>query len=461
MIREAFKSINSGAIIISIIMALNFYIPIIPLFCLLILSIIIYFYLRDQFTKRIVLLFLVLILSSLSLLRINRCVNSSYIPLPNTIDLMGDVQVKKDSSRVNKGFICEGVVTKVYNNQFSSQAFFPVTLFSEVYLYQGDIIKNKTLLCNNDYYVCNIYRCDLIEDNTGYFLFRKRSLESLVQKIDSPLLQALLLGKKNRMEPEFVELFRKSGCSHILALSGFHVGVIVILVMTISSLIFNLEISYIVTTLFLVCYVSLTGVTPSLARSIIMFVIGFLFRIKSIRISLLNILVLSFYVSVIIFPQDFFSLSFQLSYIALWGIIVLSKELQMLPGIRMFPVIVKVPVSVSLGAMLSTSYICYPVFGELYPIGLITSLLITPIVTIFIWIGILSFIIPKLDSILNLGEIIIYKVLNCLSRYTPINESSTIFSLLPLILFVIPVILLLLKINRRLNAGRFNTKLKL
>lgn len=446
---------------ILIIMALNLYIPIVSLIGIFVFLITLSYYFKNRYLKYLVLMTIFLILSSLSLLRINRDRNRSYNPLGNSLDLRCDIRVSRDSSRVNKGFISQGVIYNIYNHQFSSNACLPVTLFSKVDLYKGDRIINKVLVYKSSDYSCKIDRSDLIENRSGYYLLRKRCLKSLLEKINSPLLQALLLGKKNMLTPEVTELFRITGCSHILALSGFHVGVIVILALTVFCMFFRLEISYIVTIIFLICYVLLTGVTPSLSRSIIMFVIAVVLKIKFIRISLLHILFLTFYVSIIIFPGDYSSLSFQLSYIALWGIIVISKEILVLPGFKRFPSIIRIPLSVSLSAMFATSYICYPVFGELYPVGVIASLIITPVVTIFIWIGILSFFIPKLDVILSFGEIIIYKAMNWLSRCPPVNESSIIYSFVPFILFIIPVILLILKIYRRLNAGRFNIKFKL
>lgn len=461
MKRDIFKPLIAGAIIISIIMAFNFYIPIVTLFFLFIACLLSYYYLRVRILRLFIFIVGITIISSISLLRIRWSASSHYAPFKYSSDYYGDVLLTKDASTVKGGYICEGIITGIHNKQFSSHSRLPVTVFCKKYLYSGDLLKNKRIRKKGESYSCNISMNDPIENISFYYSFRKKTLEGLMNRIQSPLLAALLIGKKSRLETGVIDLFRRCGCSHILALSGFHVGVIVLLVLTFFRLLVNLKLSYIITILFLVYYVTLAGITPSLLRSLMMFLIAVIFKVRSTRVSLLSILVLTFYSSIIISPGDFYSLSFQLSYLALSGILLSSREIMLLPVVRKFPILVKLPLSASLSAMIFTSYICYPVFGEIYPVGLIASILITPIVTLFIWIGILSLLVPIPQVILEVVEQLIYRILEYYSNYPSINESSAISSFVPFILFIIPVILVIIKIYRRLNARRFNIKFKL
>ena len=65
------------------------------------------------------------------------------------------------------------------------------------------------------------------------------SIEDTIPYPQSALGQALLLGLKGDLPPQMVEDFRGTGTSHLLAISGLHVGVLVVMFLTASSWLFG------------------------------------------------------------------------------------------------------------------------------------------------------------------------------------------------------------------------------
>ena len=65
------------------------------------------------------------------------------------------------------------------------------------------------------------------------------SLNAGKEHVQPALGQALLLGLKGDLPPQMVEDFRGTGTSHLLAISGLHVGVLVVMFLTASSWLFG------------------------------------------------------------------------------------------------------------------------------------------------------------------------------------------------------------------------------
>jgi competence protein ComEC len=107
------------------------------------------------------------------------------------------------------------------------------------------------------------------------------------------------------------------------------------------------------------------------------------------RPGMVGLLAFSFMVSAVFFPEDLQSLSFILSYLAMLGILLFTA-----PFIRFFrrwvPDPLVSPLAVSLAAQITVSPVLLFRFGLIYPGGIAASLALGPLVTAFMWTGILA-----------------------------------------------------------------------
>lgn len=138
------------------------------------------------------------------------------------------------------------------------------------------------------------------------------------------MLKALLTGERSTLSPELTEAFRDSGASHILALSGLHLGIIYgifskVLFFTGNSVAGRRMRSAVIVIL---CgfYTLATGAGPSIVRAFIFIFLGEAARMTGRLHSLRQLLMASLLIQVIIDPLSVRSVSFQLSYAAMAGI---------------------------------------------------------------------------------------------------------------------------------------------
>ena len=163
--------------------------------------------------------------------------------------------------------------------------------------------------------------CSLIE-SVGY---RHRETSALVE--------ALITGRRGGLSPEIREWFRKSGASHILALSGLHLGVIYALVSKVLGIFGNGRKVTVARSLTIIvlsgAYARATGASPSIVRAFLFITLGELSGLmygrkkKPVRI-LCAALMLQLAAS----PRIIESVGFQLSYLAMFGIFLLFPYLK-------------------------------------------------------------------------------------------------------------------------------------
>lgn len=138
------------------------------------------------------------------------------------------------------------------------------------------------------------------------------------------LLKALLTGDRAGLSPEVTEAFRKSGASHILALSGLHLGIIYGIIRLITRGLGNSRISQFIrsVTLVAICgvYTLATGAGASITRAFIFIVIGECIRLSHRQANLKNTVMAALIIHLAIMPDSIMEVGFQLSYAAIIGI---------------------------------------------------------------------------------------------------------------------------------------------
>ncbi|MFT7386727.1 MAG: competence protein ComEC [Nonlabens sp.] len=145
------------------------------------------------------------------------------------------------------------------------------------------------------------------------------------------MLEALVLGQRQNVDPELTKSFRDAGVIHILALSGLHVGIILLILRFLSQSILRLKygrwIQSAVLIVLLWCFALLTGMSPSIMRAVTMFsfvAIGMNLKRKG---SVYHSLTLSAFVLLVYDPRLLFQVGFQLSYMAVFSIVLIQPVL--------------------------------------------------------------------------------------------------------------------------------------
>ena len=146
------------------------------------------------------------------------------------------------------------------------------------------------------------------------------------------LLSALTLGEKRDFPKELKESYSVAGASHILALSGMHLGVFYLLLITLLPLRGTsrmlLLVREMLVVLLLWAFAFVAGLSPSIVRAAILFTlmsVGRCLRQDSSAVSSLSFAAI---VMLLFSPHLLFDLSFQLSFAAVFSILLLVPPLQ-------------------------------------------------------------------------------------------------------------------------------------
>ena len=228
-------------------------------------------------------------------------------------------------------------------------------------------------------------------------------LERLILGLGEPsaaLLAAVLLGDRHHLTAEQVAGFRRAGALHLLALSGLHVGLVYVLAVSAGRGLALAGMAFAprwqrgwaaaavllgVGAVFL--YVELAGARPSLARATTMLALARLAAAAGRHPGSVNVLALSALVIMATDPRSVHELSFQLSYAALLGILLVGPPVaRRLPAL--LPPAARAVAGMAVGAQLVTLPLVLATFGRAHPVGVVSGLVLVPCTALFLWAGI-------------------------------------------------------------------------
>lgn len=232
--------------------------------------------------------------------------------------------------------------------------------------------------------------------------FKQAAVAAIDRSVPAPeagLLQAMLLGEERNLAPPLRDAFRATGMSHVIAISGFHVAILTLVVVSTAEALLGRRASVAATIVVLALYTVLVGARPSVVRAALMaiiyligqrllgrsgFAIGSLFAV-AILMTAWN-------------PQTLWSIGFQLSFAATLGIMLYAGRWETAvrrtlrnrglgwlthgaPGALWMALIV------SAAAQLFTLPLTIATFGQLSPIALFVNVAVVPLLPFALVLG--------------------------------------------------------------------------
>lgn len=216
-------------------------------------------------------------------------------------------------------------------------------------------------------------------------------------EVTSPLLTALLTGDKSGLPKETIDVFRQSGASHILALSGLHMGILYLIFSRLTLPLGNSPAAKWIRAVAVVAaagwFTLMTGAGPSIVRAFLFILIGEICTLSGRRRKPSRILCLALLVQLIIDPGVIRSLGFQLSYLAMAGIVllypVLEKWYPKSSGLNPLRKIWQMA-AISISCQVFTGPLAWKVFGTFPRHFLLTNLMAIPLVTVLMWTAVFT-----------------------------------------------------------------------
>ncbi|WP_316822688.1 ComEC/Rec2 family competence protein [Pedobacter gandavensis] len=276
----------------------------------------------------------------------------------------------------------------------------------------------------------------------------------LQDKSSVALVSTLVLGYRMNLSKETMDIYSKTGTIHALSVSGMHVGLIY-LILNRSLTFLNRKRSWkTIKLLFIIgllwFYTLLTGCAPSVLRAVIMLTVLLIGQTNSRTANSYNILSFTAFVMLLYEPFLIWDIGFQLSFLAVLGIIYLQAKLEACCSIKN-PWIQKLwsLISISVAAQLFSTPLSIYYFHQFPVYFLLSNLFILLPITLIMYLGILI-LIPGLDflaPILNWLILFNHSGLEYLAAlpYSSltgiwINKTSLILGAISLTLFVLAIV---------------------
>lgn len=156
-------------------------------------------------------------------------------------------------------------------------------------------------------------------------------LDKWVGEKDGPLIKAILLGDKSDLDTETKRVFTNTGAMHMLAVSGMHIGLIVVLLAGIFKIIFFHKgriIALWIMIILLWFYAFLTGFCASVTRAVAMFTVLVFAQMMKRGYQPINSLAIAAFFILLWDPMAIFDIGFQLSFLAMVGIFTVYPMLE-------------------------------------------------------------------------------------------------------------------------------------
>jgi competence protein ComEC len=212
---------------------------------------------------------------------------------------------------------------------------------------------------------------------------------------EADLARGFVLGEDEEIDPRTIEDFRRSGLSHLLAVSGQNVALLALLAMPVLGA-FGIPLrARLVWVLALIAvYVPLTGAGPSIQRAGVMGALTVLAALAGRRASRLYGLAIAAIVTITIEPRIASDVGWQLSFAAVVGILLLGPPLRRAIAARIGsrgPArMVAEGATLTIAATLATAPLITFQFGALSTTTLVANLLALPAVAPSMWLGMLA-----------------------------------------------------------------------
>lgn len=156
----------------------------------------------------------------------------------------------------------------------------------------------------------------------------KLLLNENIGKEQLGVIEALTIGDKTNLSYDTRQIFSRCGLSHMLAISGFHLSLIFMSLYKILGIMrIKKSVSCVICILLAIFYAAMTGFSMSVIRALIAFIVVMLGFLLNQQPDTLNSLGLATIIILLINPYSILDIGFLLSVFSLFGIVVLSDEL--------------------------------------------------------------------------------------------------------------------------------------
>lgn len=281
----------------------------------------------------------------------------------------------------------------------------------------------------------------LLKISNDIFLKIKKNIQKTYSPNTSSIILGVMLGNTEQIDENTKQDFSTSNISHVLAVSGMHISYIIILITNSTKKVLGKRKSKIITSIVLIIYMFITGLSTSVVRASIMGILSCMSFVAYRKSDTLNNISIAALITLINNPYSIISTSFMLTYGGTIGIIYFKSIIEkIIKNIKIRNKKYKY-------AFLKIQRKCYKLI-EIISVSISAQIIILPIMIIkFNTIG-LGFIFTNLLLSCIIGLIVMGGFIQILISFISINIGTILAKIIE-----IPIYILLL--ISKIDIGNF------
>ncbi len=287
--------------------------------------------------------------------------------------------------------------------------------------------------------------------------------DKLLESKNSNIMKSIVLGDTSYIDDELVNTLREIGVSHVLAISGLHIGIISFFILFVLKKVgLNTKVSIGITLVIIWIYAYFVNFKPSILRASILFSCLMTSNLTYRRYDSINSIALAAFILLIHNPLWLFSVGFQLSFVATLSIVMLTGKIK-----KLFPKKYKF-ISTTLSPLIAVQIGIFPIilyhFNMISVSSIICNLILIPIMSLCLIMGfiIIIFSFMNINLVVLLGIIlnVFLNLFNIVLQYLDSVLPNSLILPSPTIIFICIYYILVLLIVKTINIEKADFRIK-
>lgn len=352
--------------------------------------------------------FLFFLIIFFTLFRINVFKPEKLIEADTYLVFVNEYEIDGDYLKIEGNVHNTKVIAKYYIDTYKEQQYLKnnikygtvLEIIGELTLQNNNTIPNgfnyKKYLENNG--VSNTILVEKIkvkrQSENIFYIIKNKAYERTKLFKEPSYIYAFVLGNTNYLDNEVNKIYLENGITHLFSLSGLHVSIFALIIINILKAFKIGEFKRIfIVFMVLLLFTFITGYSPSIIRATILFFLIALNKYFKLNVKTENILILTFFISLLLKPNDIYNVGFQLSYIVTYFLIISNFLLKNKSKI-------KILLLISIISLISSLPIIINLNSEVNLFSIFNNIIFVPFVTYIVFpLALITYIIPFIQEI--------------------------------------------------------------